>query len=123
MKISRRDFLKTMGIGAAAAGLGSAAQATPGHARTGAETASMPMPKMLEANFSMRLQASDPTDPLAARTVQIAENMEPVIPHDAQAAEAKKKLAALEVKTGKKPNILILNRLKSSARWAKTPPC
>lgn len=37
----------------------------------------------------------------------IAENMEPGIPHDNQAAEAQKKLAALEAKTGKKPNILI----------------
>ena len=39
--------------------------------------------------------------------MQIAANMEPVIPHNNQAAEAQKKLAALEKKTGKKPNILI----------------
>jgi hypothetical protein len=76
MKISRRKFLKTMGMGVVASGLGSAAQATPGHARYGAAMASMPMPRMLEANFSMRLQTRDPTDPLAARTVQIAENNE-----------------------------------------------
>lgn len=44
----------------------------------------------------------------AQRTVQVAENMEPVIPHPAQTAEANKKLAALGKKFGRKPNILIL---------------
>ena len=40
-------------------------------------------------------------------TVQIAPNMEPVIPHSEQAAEVQRKLAALQKKTGKKPNILV----------------
>jgi len=46
-------------------------------------------------------------DPMVQKTVRPAENMEPVIPHPNQAAEAKAKLAALEKKLGKKPNILI----------------
>ena len=46
-------------------------------------------------------------DGFTAKTVEIAPNMEPVIPHPAQAEEAKKKLDALEKKTGKKPNVLI----------------
>ena len=33
--------------------------------------------------------------------------MEPVIPHDDQMAAARQKLANLETKTGKKPNILV----------------
>src|ERR1039458_5745631 len=39
--------------------------------------------------------------------VKPADNMYPVILHPEQDAEARKKLAALEQKTGKKPNILI----------------
>jgi len=39
--------------------------------------------------------------------VKPADNMFPVVPHPEQDAEARKKLAALEQKTGKKPNILI----------------
>lgn len=38
---------------------------------------------------------------------EIAENMEPVIPHSKQDAETKQKLSALEKRFGKKPNILI----------------
>lgn len=37
----------------------------------------------------------------------IAENMEPVIPHPAQDAQVREKLAALQAKTGRRPNILI----------------
>ena len=61
----------------------------------------------MESDLLARLQADGGTDPLAAHTVQIAPNMEPVIPHDDQAAAARQKLADLEKKTGKKPNILI----------------
>lgn len=46
-------------------------------------------------------------DRLVRQTVRIAENMEPVIPHPEQQAEAQRKLAALEETIGKKPNILI----------------
>lgn len=46
-------------------------------------------------------------DGLVAVTVQSVPSMEPAIPHPDQAAEAARKLAALEAKTGKKPNILI----------------
>src|SRR5262249_17284966 len=37
----------------------------------------------------------------------IAANMEPVIPHPAQSDEARQKLAALERRFGKKPNIVV----------------
>ena len=107
MELSRRDFFKTLGLGAAAAGLGGALKAAPAKASTLSGPIMMPMPEMEAANFLKRLQEPEPTDPLAAEWVQIAENMEPVVPHDEQAAEAKKKLADLEKKTGKKPNILI----------------
>ena len=39
--------------------------------------------------------------------VKPADNMYPVVPHPEQDAEARRKLAALEQKTGKKPNLLI----------------
>lgn len=107
MGLSRRDFLKTVGLGAAAAGLGSAAQTRPAQARASAGLAAAPMPRTMEINLSGRLQNGDSTDPLAAKTVRIAENMEPVILHEGQASEVKKKLEALAKKTGKKPNILI----------------
>lgn len=107
MKVSRRDFLKTMGLGAAAAGLGSVMQATPAQARASGGPVSMAMPKWMTENLTNRFQVPGSDDPLAAETVQLAPNMEPVILHDDQAAEAKQKLEALEKKTGKKPNILI----------------
>ena len=44
---------------------------------------------------------------LHVRPVKIAENMEPVIVHSEQDKAARQKLAALEKKHGKKPNILI----------------
>jgi arylsulfatase A-like enzyme len=37
----------------------------------------------------------------------VADNMEPVIPHPAQEAQVREKLAALQAKTGRKPNLLI----------------
>ncbi len=69
--------------------------------------ASSPAAAALGAGLRTRLQGAEPLDPLVAQTEQIAENMEPVIPHTSQAAEAKKKLAEIEKKFGKKPNILI----------------
>jgi arylsulfatase len=37
----------------------------------------------------------------------LADNMEPVIPHPSEAAQVEEKLAALQAKTGKRPNLLI----------------
>jgi arylsulfatase len=105
MKLSRRDFAKLCGAGAAS--LGASTMLRPGTAAAKAARSPLPLPRMLEADLLGRLGAEGGTDPLAAKTVQIAKNMEPVIPHADQAAEVKKKLAALEKKTGKKPNILI----------------
>jgi arylsulfatase len=48
-----------------------------------------------------------PNQYLAVESSQVAPNMEPVIPHPAQEAEARAKLKALEKKFGKKPNIII----------------
>ncbi len=107
MKLSRRDFLKMAGLGAAAAGLGSLAGTTPAQASAVVKPAAMVMPQAMADSLLARLQEGGSTDPLAAETVRIAENMEPVIVHEAQAAEAKKKLDALAKKTGKKPNVLI----------------
>ncbi len=107
MKLSRREFLKTMGLGAAAAGLGSVTQATPAGAKAADGPISIPMPENVKTDLKKRLQTPTPTDPLAAETKMVAQNLEPAIPHDEQAAEAKKKLDALAKKTGKKPNILI----------------
>lgn len=115
MEISRRDFVKICGAGAALAGLGGVVGARPAGA-----TAAVPLPKKLEADLLRRLEAGGGTDPLAAKTVQIAENMEPVIPHDDQAAEAQKKLAAWKKKTGKKPNILVF--LMDDVGWGD-PGC
>ncbi len=50
---------------------------------------------------------ADDDDALIRPVVTIAPNMEFVIPHPNQAAEAKKKLEALEKRFDKKPNILI----------------
>ena len=50
--------------------------------------------------------------------VAVADNMEPVVPHPDQDGEARQKLAALEQRTGKRPNILIL--LLDDISW--TPP-
>ncbi|XZE55074.1 arylsulfatase [Planctomycetaceae bacterium SH139] len=43
-----------------------------------------------------------------AKTVQMADHLEPFIPRPEQDAAAKKKLAALEAKFGRKPNVVIL---------------
>jgi arylsulfatase len=109
MEVSRRDFVKLVGAGAAVAGLGSVlpARATEAAVAASPPAAPLPMPSLLELDLEQRLQVGGSTDPLAAETVQIAENMEPVILHEDQVAEAQDKLAALEKKTGKKPNILI----------------
>lgn len=117
MELSRRDFVKLVGAGAAVAGLGSVLPApvsgasAPAAGTAGLSASASPVPahlaKVFAANLGERLQGAAPFDPLIAQTVQIAANMEPVIPHDEQATAARKKLAALERKTGKKPNILI----------------
>jgi arylsulfatase A-like enzyme len=111
MKLSRRDFVKGVGAGAALAGLSGMARPAPAAAETAAASRAAAMSRLMtremESALLERLQAGEITDPLVAKTVQIAPNMEPVIPHDAQAAAAQKKLADLAKKTGKKPNILI----------------
>ena len=106
MQLSRRDFVRLTGASAAAVGLGSFVTAQPAAARVQASHSGS-MVELLEADLLDRLQAEQLTDPLAASTTPIARNMEPVIQHDAQASTAKEKLAALQARTGKKPNILI----------------
>ncbi|MFT3685312.1 MAG: sulfatase-like hydrolase/transferase [Phycisphaerales bacterium] len=71
---------------------------------------------------SPAVAAALPTDPVKAegkrgydhpgqylhvQSTKIAENMEPVMPHPEQDARVRQKLADLEKKTGKKPNILV----------------
>ncbi len=107
MKVSRRSFLKSAGAGSALAGLGAVARPASTTAATAAARSAVPLPLELESSLFSRAQAGEITDPLAAHTVVIADNMEHVIPHEKQAAEARKKLEDLEKKTGKKPNILI----------------
>ena len=111
MKLTRRDFFKGVGAGTALAGLSSMARPAPAAAKTAARSTAAPMSRSMTREMKSvllaRLQADEIADPLVAQTVQIAPNMEPVIPHDDQAAAAQKKLADLEKKTGKKPNILI----------------
>jgi hypothetical protein len=107
MKLSRRDFAKLCGASAVALGVGAGLRPERADAGVSPEIAASPLPKKLEADLLRRLEADGGTDPLVAKTVQIAENMEPVIPHPEQEAQVKAKLAELEAKTGKKPNILI----------------
>ena len=106
-KLTRREFAKVCGAGALT--LGATAGLRPGaaEARTASRTAASPLPREMEADLFSRFNAVDTTDPLAVHQTVIAENMEPVIAHDGQLDAAKQKLAALEQKTGKKPNILI----------------
>ena len=59
-------------------------------AKDDAKSTAAPLPREMESNLLARLQTDNITDPLAAKTVQIAANMEPVILHDDQAAAAKK---------------------------------
>jgi arylsulfatase len=95
------------GAGAVTVGVGAGLSPGSAAARAGSRQTSRPLPRDLERNLQERLAAADPTDPLAAVTVPLAENMEPPIPHEDQLAAARAKLAALEARTGKKPNILI----------------
>jgi arylsulfatase len=106
-KLSRREFAKICGAGALT--LGASAGLRPGaaEARPLASNSSAPLPRELEANLFDRMAAQGGTDPLAAHRTVIADNMEPVIAHPDQASAAQKTLAALEKKTGKKPNVLI----------------
>ncbi len=115
MNLSRRDFLKTLGLGAAAAGIGSVARVAPVQASAGGGLRTMAMPDALAANIIRRLQVPGSIDPLAAETIQPVESMEPFIPHDDQAAEAKKKLDALAKNAKKKPNVLIF--LMDNVGW------
>lgn len=116
MELSRRDFVKMAGASAAAAGLSSTVYAKPA-AATGITDLAAALPETMATNIRLRMESDELTDPLAAKTVKIAENMEPVIPHDQQAAAARQKLGALEQKSGKKPNILIF--LMDNVGWGE----
>ncbi|WP_087734676.1 sulfatase-like hydrolase/transferase [Paraburkholderia piptadeniae] len=50
---------------------------------------------------------NQPNQYLTAQTVNLADNMEPVINNPDQAAEARQKLTALEKRAGKRPNVVI----------------
>ena len=84
MKLSRRDFVKGVGAGTALAGLSGIARPERAEAKAEAKLTAAPMPREMESVLLDRLEADDITDPLAAHTVQIAPNMEPVIPHEAR---------------------------------------
>ena len=115
-RLSRRDFAKLCGASATALGLGTVLRPPP----AAAEAAPSPLPLKLKAELLRRLEAGGGTDPLVAKTVPVAENMEPAIPHAEQETQVKKKLADLEAKTGKKPNILIF--LMDDVGWGD-PGC
>ncbi|MBU0609281.1 MAG: sulfatase-like hydrolase/transferase [Armatimonadetes bacterium] len=113
MGTSRRDFLKWCSAGVTAVAAGWLAQSgllrreSVSAATVAATAAATPTPKPTVKPTVLATPEPQPGDPLVAKTVRIAENMEPVIPHSDQQAEAQRKLAALEKKAGKKPNILI----------------
>ena len=113
MKLTRRDFIKTLGLGAAAAGFYRLSREKTPAVRADSPAAAPLTPAVtrrdgrFEIDFSRRLQVPDSKDPLAAEWVQSAKNMEPVIPHDDQASAVQKKLDALYKKTGKRPNVLV----------------
>jgi arylsulfatase len=48
-----------------------------------------------------------PNEYLTRRPVKLADNMEPVVEHADQADEARQKLAALQQKAGRKPNVIV----------------
>ena len=112
MKLSRRDFVKGVGAGAALTGLSSGLAPGPETAEAAATALPSTMPLTPTAKQTVKRKVSaaseaPPEDPLVRKTVQVAENMEPVIPHPEQDGETQKKLTELEKKTGKKPNILV----------------
>ena len=115
MSVSRRDFIKLAGAGALAIGAGAGLQPGKASARSVKGPVAKKLPAEMEASVLGRLGEGEPTDPLAAKTVVVAPNMEPVISHPDQDTEVKNKLAALEKKTGKKPNILIF--LMDNVGW------
>ena len=86
MKLTRRNFFKGVGAGTALAGLGSMARPAPVAAKTVSGSTAAPLPREIASALLARLQSGESTDPLAAHTVQIAPNMEWVIPHEDQMA-------------------------------------
>jgi arylsulfatase len=102
MKISRRDFIKLFGTGAAILGIGSKFEL-----RERKPFAQAAKPGIQPAPQSAQEIPLEWEDSLVKKTVKIADNLEPVIPHPEQDTESVKKLEELEKKTGKKPNIMI----------------
>jgi arylsulfatase len=102
MELSRREFNQMAGTSLLGLGLvPGLAQQLPASPAEAVEAVTKPL------NAVVQGVPPEWEDPLVQKTVSIAENMEPVIQHPAAEAEAQKKLAALEKKFGKKPNILI----------------
>ncbi len=100
MNLSRRDFVRLCGAGAL---VGVSAQFLGPRLTQAAPAGRLAFnPRMLPAR-----RAPGDEDPLVQKTTPLAENVEPVILHQQQDTEARKKLAALRKKTGKKPNILV----------------
>lgn len=103
MALSRRDFVKAMGVGAGASYIAHRPELVFAY-----DTA---RPALSDRRRSQQEPAADveqvAEDPLSQETAVVAENLEPVIPHPGQQDEAWAKLASLEQATGKRPNILI----------------
>jgi arylsulfatase len=108
---SRRDFLKLAGSLAAGAAVGGAAVAgtQPTTGPTVTETVTTTITEQAMPATTVLEQPVQPPweDVLIKKTVRVAENMEPVIAHPEHEKEVQNKLAALEKRFGKKPNILI----------------
>ena len=115
--LSRRDLFKVAGAGAAAIGMAgrSSRAMSAGLLEVSAAARSAPLPVEIEAQLLERLQVGENTDPLAAHTTVLAENLEPVIPHPQQAEAVAARLADLEARTGKKPNLLVF--LMDNVGW------
>lgn len=103
MAISRRDFAKALGVGASA----SFAALHPELALSNS-----PPHSVLSATRGVTQEPAEDIDQvledsLSRATVVVAENLEPVIAHPEQQADARARLGRLERAAGKRPNILV----------------
>ncbi len=103
VELSRRNFVKAVGVGAGVSCVGLGREPLSAHAAAQAARSGAPWSQQEPVAGVERAGE----DPLAQETVVVAENLEPVIPHPEQQEEARRKLAALERAAGKRPNILI----------------